>query len=392
MRLFNSSIVRAGIAGLAAIVAAEASGQTLDAVIVQDQPVPAIYTIDLAGPPGGQFSLSAIAFPSGSLLPPHLINSIQWTDPEVPPPNVDPQIFFYQFNDPSGLLPFPQLQIGNLFGAMGFIDGVIDLNQPPGQATFNVPPLVPPGNFPNDPIQRAGQLGGPQPFQNTIIYHDPQPEPDGLQNTIIVGLALPGLDVTHRGMVVYGQADPLFEPGNPHDPGGNGEFFWAPAPVVPDPCIDDSLLTQEMFDYLNAQETANGINIMSETEVVNFQTVRDRIVSSTDADDGFTYVTVVEDFVTTAFYRFPTGTADPKGIITTPGDYDLDGDVDGDDLLVWADGGSPNPGSSADLDAWQKNYGHMPAPPAAATVPEPTTATMLLLGSSMLLRRRQRRT
>ncbi|MBA3480729.1 MAG: hypothetical protein H0T51_02840 [Pirellulales bacterium] len=40
-----------------------------------------------------------------------------------------------------------------------------------------------------------------------------------------------------------------------------------------------------------------------------------------------------------------------------PGDNDRDGDVDGNDLLAWQRGGSPNPLSAADLNAWKANFG-----------------------------------
>ena len=70
---------------------------------------------------------------------------------------------------------------------------------------------------------------------------------------------------------------------------------------------------------------------------------------------------------------------------TPTGDYDLDGDVDGRDFLVWQRGGSPTPLSAGDLAAWQANYG-MPIPPlsAATSVPEPC-AGMLAFGFGLAL-------
>ncbi len=67
-----------------------------------------------------------------------------------------------------------------------------------------------------------------------------------------------------------------------------------------------------------------------------------------------------------------------------PGDFDLDGDVDGRDFLVWQRGGSPNPLGAADLAAWQTNYG---APLAAifTAVPEPGSL-MLVSAVIMILR------
>lgn len=63
------------------------------------------------------------------------------------------------------------------------------------------------------------------------------------------------------------------------------------------------------------------------------------------------------------------------------GDFNSDGSVDGQDLLIWQRGESPLPLSQADFSDWQANYG-MPAAlasqqSASNTVPEPST---LLLG------------
>jgi hypothetical protein len=393
MRQNQKTVVQAGFVTFCVMASAlpSARGQTMDALIVQGQPIPAIYQVQSVGPPGNMFSISSAAFASGNVLPPAIVNAIQWTDPQQPPPNVNPPIYFYQFGDPQGTVDVPQLQIGNLFGAMGFIDGLIDLNQPPGMATFNVPPQTPPGNVPNDPIQRAASLGAPQPFQNTIVYHDPQAIPNGLRNTIIVGLALPGTITTTRGIVTYGAADAQTEPANPNTQGGNGEFAWATAPAMTDPCIDESLVTKEKLEYLSQQEFLHGVTISSETEVVNSQTVRDRIVSYTTADDGFTYVTVVENHVTTAFYRFPTGTADPKGVVPVAGDFDNDNDVDGADFLSWQSGNSPNPNSPSDLARWKANFGAIIAgAPAVIGAPEPAAATIMLLGTLVLGFRRNK--
>ena len=69
------------------------------------------------------------------------------------------------------------------------------------------------------------------------------------------------------------------------------------------------------------------------------------------------------------------------------GDFDMDGDVDGADFLLWQQGGSPMPLSAADLAEWQANYPSAPpAEVAAAVVPEPTAlcslAVAVLLGAT----------
>ncbi len=65
--------------------------------------------------------------------------------------------------------------------------------------------------------------------------------------------------------------------------------------------------------------------------------------------------------------------------IGLPGDFDLDGDVDGRDFLIWQRGGSPSPLSGGDLADWQANYGVGPLTAASVAVPEPTTAVCALL-------------
>lgn len=60
-----------------------------------------------------------------------------------------------------------------------------------------------------------------------------------------------------------------------------------------------------------------------------------------------------------------------------PGDFDLDGDVDGRDFLTW----QRNP-SVGDLADWQSNYGAGPLVAANVAVPEPTTLILLTLVTS----------
>jgi hypothetical protein len=59
--------------------------------------------------------------------------------------------------------------------------------------------------------------------------------------------------------------------------------------------------------------------------------------------------------------------------VTTPGDFDLDGDVDGRDFLTW----QRNP-SVGDLEDWQTNYGASSLS-ASIAVPEPKAIAILLI-------------
>ncbi|WP_168206826.1 beta strand repeat-containing protein [Lacipirellula limnantheis] len=63
-----------------------------------------------------------------------------------------------------------------------------------------------------------------------------------------------------------------------------------------------------------------------------------------------------------------------------PGDFDLDGDVDGRDFLVWQRGGSPNPVSAGDLADWKANFGDpLPASANSTAVPEPSALVCSLV-------------
>ena len=72
-----------------------------------------------------------------------------------------------------------------------------------------------------------------------------------------------------------------------------------------------------------------------------------------------------------------------------PGDFDEDGDIDGNDFLVWQRGGSPNGATAGDLNEWETNYG--PAAVAVSTsVPEPTTGLLFSIGLGGLWGRRRK--
>ncbi|HEX6960598.1 MAG TPA: PEP-CTERM sorting domain-containing protein, partial [Lacipirellula sp.] len=63
------------------------------------------------------------------------------------------------------------------------------------------------------------------------------------------------------------------------------------------------------------------------------------------------------------------------------GDYDNNNVVDGRDFLVWQRGGSPDSLSSADLAAWQDNFGSgVSAGAFVASVPEPGSALLIVVG------------
>jgi len=57
--------------------------------------------------------------------------------------------------------------------------------------------------------------------------------------------------------------------------------------------------------------------------------------------------------------------------IAVPGDFNLDGIVDGADFLDWQRGDSPNPFSTSDLNDWEANFGAGTPFGAVTAVPEP---------------------
>ena len=68
-----------------------------------------------------------------------------------------------------------------------------------------------------------------------------------------------------------------------------------------------------------------------------------------------------------------------------PGDFDGDGDVDGNDFLAW----QANP-SVGDLATWQANFGNTGAVASVGAVPEPASLVLVLMGGVALLTTRRR--
>jgi hypothetical protein len=72
-------------------------------------------------------------------------------------------------------------------------------------------------------------------------------------------------------------------------------------------------------------------------------------------------------------------------VVATPdpdGDFDEDGDIDGNDFLKWQRGQSPNPLSASDLALWESTFG-----PGISPVPEPATWTLGLVALAGLMKR-----
>ena len=92
----------------------------------------------------------------------------------------------------------------------------------------------------------------------------------------------------------------------------------------------------------------------------------------------------------------------PTPVVSDPGDYNQDGEVDGTDYLAWqssfgsttnlaADGNGNGTIDSADYTIWRDNYGmRLPAAPASSSVPEPTSLGLVVLAATCVLCRSTR--
>jgi hypothetical protein len=94
----------------------------------------------------------------------------------------------------------------------------------------------------------------------------------------------------------------------------------------------------------------------------------------------------------TASYTNPTG---PGSLVLTavaalPGDFDLDGDVDGRDFLIWQRGGSPTALSANDLGDWQNSYGVSSLTATNSAVPEPSIFFLISAGGIVIAIRHRR--
>jgi hypothetical protein len=69
-------------------------------------------------------------------------------------------------------------------------------------------------------------------------------------------------------------------------------------------------------------------------------------------------------------------------LTASPGDFDIDGSVDGADFLKWQRGETPTPLSATDLAAWKTSFGVSPSESVNSIgVPEPKTAMLLLVAA-----------
>lgn len=170
--------------------------------------------------------------------------------------------------------------------------------------------------------------------------------------------------------------------------------------------------------YVNQSLALNGVTFGSTSEIALVsQEVADLSATNLGAtlvmvDNGTDFLQASDEeahpfrfktTVTTNIFLTGLGTADSvslNGFIqqftqTGPqsllGDFDVDGDVDGRDFLIWQRGGSPVPKSATDLAAWRTNYGkEVPLTAATTAIPEPASGFILLMGLAAALLKRSR--
>jgi hypothetical protein len=156
------------------------------------------------------------------------------------------------------------------------------------------------------------------------------------------------------------------------------------------PSLTDTFFVMEFLNASGAQIGAQTLDLR--TVQMNDTTWREHVLTGT-APAGTTQVRVgvrVDDVMTNVDIPFQTANFDDFSLIAvSPGDFDLDGDVDGRDFLVWQRGGSPNPASAGDYAQWRMNFGTGGATAAAGAVPEPSGLAAMLLAIACGVRSRR---
>ena len=233
-------------------------------------------------------------------------------------------------------------------------------------------------NIAPDPIVVGWDTSGPHSYEGFSAHSGGsgyflqayQGFPEPLDATLLQTVAAtPGTTYRFKGWS-------LFYPGY----SGGVETLDPNSPYGEVPSLTETLFVME---FLNGSGTQIGAQTLDlRTVQMNDTTWREHVVTGL-APAGTTQVRVgvrVDDVMTNVDIPFQTANFDDFSLIAVvPGDFDIDGDVDGRDFLVWQRGGSPNPNSAGDLATWRSAFGTGGAAAAAGAVPEPAAAALAAL-------------
>ena len=94
--------------------------------------------------------------------------------------------------------------------------------------------------------------------------------------------------------------------------------------------------------------------------------------------------------VASSWYTAWVNAGSPTTFLGYTADFDLDGDIEGDDFLKWQRAESPNPLSATDLTMWESGYGTAhPLSATSASVPEPTSSVLALAALCLTMSKRR---
>jgi hypothetical protein len=243
-------------------------------------------------------------------------------------------------------------------------------------------------NIAPDPIVLGWETSGPHSYEGFSAHSGGsgyflqayQGSPDPLDATLLQTVAAsPGTTYRFKGWS-------LFYPGY----SGGVEMLDPSSPYGEVPSLTETYFVME---FLNGSGTQIGAQTLDlRTVQMNDTTWREHTVTGL-APAGTAQVRVglrVDDVMTNVDIPFQTANFDDFSLMAVvPGDYDVDGDVDGNDFLVWQRGGSPTPNSAADLTTWKTAFGTGGASAATGAVPEQAGLVATLLGIACLSARRR---
>ena len=148
--------------------------------------------------------------------------------------------------------------------------------------------------------------------------------------------------------------------------------------------LDGGILRADSFD----ESVSSGTLDINSTGILQFSNAQESVAAVQALISGGTITTsgasaLLVEVVDVGGVDFTQVSLSTPGL---GGDFDEDGDIDGEDFLLWQqDFGAPF--GPSDLDDWQQNYGTSSSVAAAQAVPEPATAALALIAMFTLVYR-----